>query len=175
MTRQIALLRGINVGGANKLPMKELTALLHDIGCKNVRTYIQSGNVVFEGKARGAEITTALQERFGFSPQCFVLSAAALCKAAANCPFSAQAEADPKSVHLYLLENAPDKGAGEAFNAVKTPPEAFAFAKGVMYLHSPKGLSASKIADKADRILKTKTTARNWNTICALIELAGKA
>ena len=61
MTRQIALLRGINVGGANKLPMKELTALLHDIGCKHVRTYMQSGNVVFEGKARGAEINQAKQ------------------------------------------------------------------------------------------------------------------
>ncbi len=174
MTRKIALLRGVNVGGNNKLPMKELVQLLEGMGCENVRTYIQSGNAVFDGKATGPEIAQAISKRFGFEPHTFILTAAALKKAAAACPYRKQAETEPKSVHLFFLDGAPDKDAEAALAEIKTAPEKFTFGKGVLYLHTPKGLASSKIAEKADRILKTKITARNWNTVCALIELAGQ-
>ncbi|WP_428410135.1 DUF1697 domain-containing protein [Hyphococcus sp.] len=174
MTQKIALLRGVNVGGHNKLPMKELAKLLEGMGCENVRTYIQSGNVVYDGKTKGPEIAAAIKKKFGFEPHTFVMTAAALKKAAAACPYQKQAKAEPKSVHLFFLDGAPDKGAETGLAEVKTAPEEFVLAKSVLYLHTPKGLAASKIAEKADRVLKTKTTARNWNTVQALIDLAGQ-
>ncbi|PQA87115.1 DUF1697 domain-containing protein [Hyphococcus luteus] len=174
MTQKVALLRGVNVGGKNRLPMKELAAMLSDMGCKNVRTYIQSGNVVYDGTATGADIASAINKNFGFKPQTFVMTAAALKKAVASAPFQKQAQADPKSVHLLFLEGEPQKGAEAELEEIKTAAEQFVLAKGVLYLHSPKGFAVSKIAEKADRILKTKTTARNWKTIEALIDLTGR-
>jgi uncharacterized protein (DUF1697 family) len=173
MTEKIALLRGVNVGGNNKLPMKELAKLLEDMGCENVRTYIQSGNVVYDGKAKGPEIAAAIKKKFGFEPHTFVMTLAGLKKAAAACPYAKEAKAEPKSVHLFFLDGAPDKDAEAGLACVKTAPEEFALAKGVLYLHSPKGLAASKIAEKVDRVLNVKTTARNWNTVEALIKLSG--
>jgi uncharacterized protein (DUF1697 family) len=175
MSRKIALLRGVNVGGNNKLPMKELAKLLERIGCENVRTYIQSGNVVYDGAATGGEIAAAIEKKFGFAPHTFVMTAAALNKAASGCPYKQQAEAEPKSVHLFFLGAAPDKSATASFDAIKTASENYTLTKTVLYLHTPEGLLASKIAEKVDRILKTKTTARNWNTVRKLIELAKEA
>jgi len=175
MTQKIALFRGVNVGGHNRLPMKELARILEANGCKNVRTYIQSGNVVYEGTASDAAIGAAIETNFGFCPQMFILTACALKKIAADCPYQKQAKKDPKSVHLSFLESAPPKNAAEEFDKIKTSAEEFSIIGKVLYLHSPKGLSASKIAEKADRILKVKTTSRNWNTIEALLDLCNKA
>ena len=175
MTQKIALLRGVNVGGNNRLPMKELVTLLEKIGCTNVRTYIQSGNVVYDGDASGEDIAAAVKKKYGFAPQTFVMTAAALKKAASACPYKAQAEKEPKHVHLFFLDGAPDKGAAAGFDAIKTPAEEYKLAKTVLYIHTAEGLLASKVAEKAEKFLKVKTTARNWNTVCALIELAKEA
>lgn len=175
MTQKIALLRGVNVGGHNKLPMKELVTLLEKIGCTKVRTYIQSGNVVYDGAASGEEIAAAIEKKFGFAPHTFVMTAAALEKAVAGCPYQAQAEKEPKHVYFFFLEGAPDKGAAAGFDAIKTPSEEYKLTKTVLYLHTPEGLLASKIAEKAGRFLKTQTTSRNWNTVRKLIELAKEA
>jgi uncharacterized protein (DUF1697 family) len=78
-------------------------------------------------------------------------------------------------VHLVFLGAAPDKSATASFDAIKTASENYTLTKTVLYLHTPEGLLASKIAEKVDRILKTKTTARNWNTVRKLIELAKEA
>lgn len=175
MTKKLALLRGINVGGNNKLPMKTLVSILEKFGCENVRTYIQSGNAVFEGDASANDIAAGIKEVAGFRPHVFVLTASALKKAAAQCPFAKEAEAAPKSVHLFFLDDAPSEEGVNALGALKSPREDFAIMAKTLYLHSPDGLSASKIADRIDRTLKTTTTARNWNTIMALLEMTGEA
>lgn len=172
MTQKIALLRGVNVGGRNKLPMKELRALLEKTGCENVRTYIQSGNIVFSGRATGDVIGAAIEKKFGFRPAVMVMTLAAFKKAAANCPFKAQADAAPKNVHLYFLQKAPPENAVADLNVVKAASEDFALEGRVMYLLTPDGLMSSKIAEKTDRILKANATARNWNTVRAILALA---
>ncbi len=175
MTRSIALLRGVNVGGHRKLPMKELSAVLETIGCRNIRTYIQSGNVVYDGNVASDQIGAAIDDKFGFNPPVFIFTAKAFVRVAEQCPFQSQADGNPKSVHIYFLATPPEKGVEATLQAVKSADEMFALEKDALYLHSPKGLSASKIAEKADRILKVDNTARNWNTVCALIALAEDA
>ncbi len=106
MNTYIALLRGINVGGNNKLPMRALTELLEEMGLQKVKTYIQSGNVVFQSEhtdlaALSQAITTAIKKNHGFAPQVFLLSLHALEAALAANPFPEGVE-DPKSLHLFL-------------------------------------------------------------------------
>ena len=103
----IALFRGINVGGRNKLPMRDLVAVLEDLGLTDVKTYIQSGNAVFHADGvDNAElsdaISAAIQERHGFAPQVLLLGISDLAEAIASNPFP-EAEADPKTLHLFFL------------------------------------------------------------------------
>ncbi|MEK7266208.1 MAG: DUF1697 domain-containing protein [Pseudomonadota bacterium] len=170
--RKIALLRGVNVGGRNKLPMKAFAAALEGLGCENVKTYIQSGNAIFDGEASAADIAGAVKKAAGFTPHVFVISAAALGKAARANPFSKEAAASGKSVHLFLLEAPPAAEAAEALGKLKHPREDFAIGGKTLYLYTPEGVAGSKIAERIDRVLGTTTTARNWNTIEALLALA---
>ncbi len=174
MTQKVALLRGVNVGGANKLPMKTFASILEKLGCENVRTYIQSGNAVFEGDASANDIAAGVRTFAGFTPHVFVLTAAALKKAAAQCPFAKEGAKAPTSVHLLFLDKVPADDDVNTLGAMKSPREDFAIMAKTLYLHSPDGLSGSRIAGKIDRTLKTTTTARNWNTIMALLDLTGE-
>jgi uncharacterized protein (DUF1697 family) len=173
--RQIVLLRGVNVGGRNKLPMKTFAGALEGLGCENVKTYIQSGNAVVDGKTSAADIGSAIKKAVGFTPQVFVISLAAFKKAAAANPFSKEAEANGKSVHLYLLDAAPNGAAVEALGEIRRPKEDFAIVGKALYLHTPDGLAGSKIGERIDRVLGVTTTARNWNTVIALMALAEDA
>ena len=171
MTMKVALLRGVNVGGRNKLPMKTLVDALESLDCRNVRTYIQSGNAVFIGAAQGPAIASEISRRVGFAPPVFVVDAKSLVKAAALCPFKDEAAASPTSVHVFFLENAPEGAAVEALGALRRGDEDFAVAGTVLYHLAPNGFAASEITARIDRVLKTKTTARNWRTVAALIAL----
>lgn len=173
MTRSIALLRGVNVGGRNKLPMRVFAAALEGLGCENVRTYIQSGNAVFDGETSAGDVAAAVKKAAGFTPHVFVMSAASLGKAARANPFAREAATNGKTVHLFLLEKPPPAEAVEALGRLKHPREDFAIGGKTLYLHTPEGLAGSKIAERIDRVLETTATARNWNTIEALLALAG--
>lgn len=172
MTRRIVLLRGVNVGGRNKLPMKSFVTALEGLGCTNIRTYIQSGNAVMDGEATANDIGAAIKKVAGFAPHVFVTTLAAFRKAAAANPFAKEAAASGKSVHLFLLDAAPSKAGVEALGALKRPREDFAVAGTALYLLTPEGVAGSKIAERVDRVLETTSTARNWNTVGKLIELA---
>lgn len=172
MTRRIALLRGVNVGGRNKLPMKDYVAALEGLGCTNVRTYIQSGNAVFDGDAAAADVAERVFALSGVRTHAFVLPATALANLAAVNPFARQAVAAPKSVLLLLLERTPQPDAVEALAALKAACEDFALAGAALFLHAPAGLSGSRLALGVDRALGTRTTARNWNTVEALIAMS---
>ncbi|HEX4347541.1 MAG TPA: DUF1697 domain-containing protein [Vicinamibacterales bacterium] len=186
MTTYIALFRGINVGGNNIIPMKDLTALVATCGHSDVKTYIQSGNVIFKsggsGKANGAgrervlakEIAAAVRKSRGFEPRVVVLSLAALRNIAAANPFP-QAVEDPKSVHVFFLAE-PAKSANiKAMEAVKTKNERFALKGDAFYVHAPEGLGRSKLGSCCERHLGVDATARNWRTVTTLIELAEAA
>ena len=176
MSTWIAFFRGINVGGNNALPMKQLVTTFEGIGFTGVRTYIQSGNVVFNcSKATAPQLVKRIGEcvsqGFGFEPRVLVLSSAELEKAAAANPFP-QADADPKSLHLFFLERTPDSADIAGLTKLKEKTEAFVIKGKVFYLHAPAGFGTSKLAVRAEKLLGTAATARNWRTVRAVIDLA---
>jgi len=176
MATWIALIRGINVGGRHKLPMAGLRAELAGAGFTGVRTYIQSGNVVFEC-ARGTADSIArrmgqlIETRFGFAPRILVLGLRELEKAASANPFP-RAAAEPKSLHLFFLATVPRAADVESLRALKSGSEDFALRGKVLYLFTPEGFGTSKLAERVERQLRVEATARNWRTVGQLIELA---
>jgi uncharacterized protein (DUF1697 family) len=175
MTIWIALLRGINVGGRNLLAMKDLASDLEDIGCTSVKTYIQSGNVVFENSkakpSRLAElIGQTILDRHGFQPKVLLLSANDLEKAVTQNPFPG-ATAEPKSLHLFFLSQQPDPARFEALEAIRANNEAYLVKGNILYLHAPPGVGNSKLAARLEARLKVDATARNWRTVNKLWEL----
>ncbi len=176
MSTWIALFRGINVGGRNVVPMKELVHDLRSLGLEDVRTYIQSGNAVFraaDGDAAelGATIAVKVEESHGFRPQVLVLSAGELEDAIRSNPFP-EAEAEPKTLHLFFLASPPPAPDLDALAAIRSPSERFELTDRVFYLHAPDGIGRSKLAAKAERLLGVAVTARNWRTVGKLLEMA---
>lgn len=170
MTKKIALLRAINVGGHGKLPMAELRSILSELGATNIETYIQSGNAVFNGTLTGPQISNAIENAKGFRRPCFVLTATTLKTLAAQSPFKA-AETEPKSLHLFFLLE-PSQVDPAELTAAKSNQEQFVLTNQVLYLHSPGGLSASKLATNLDHRLGVITTGRNWATITKLLAMS---
>ena len=175
MRNFLALFRGINVGGRNIVPMKELASLLEDLGLENVRTYIQSGNVVFESgdtadTGLGAALQDAIEERFGFRPELILLTGAEIEQAVADNPYP-EADAAPSTVHLTFLSKEPSDPDLDALEAVRAPSERFALEGRVFYLHAPDGIGRSKLATKVERALGVPCTSRNWRTVRKLQEM----
>lgn len=175
MQTKIALFRGINVGGKNTLKMKDLVRLLEDLGASNVRTYIQSGNVVFDypetPEQLDQKISLAIQKHFGFSPQVLFLNPEDLNTAMQNNPFP-EAESIPKTLHLGFLAYKPENPRLEDLQGIKAPSEAFVLKGKVFYLYAPDGVGRSKLAANMERLLGVSMTARNWNTVYKIYELA---
>ena len=176
MNRWIALFRGINVGGRNILPMKMLATDLAELKLQNIKTYIQSGNVIFDSKAKNASslansIRSNVELKHGFAPQVFVLSLEDLQQAIDENPFP-EAISDAKSLHFFFLERAATKANIEALDAAKTSTENYRMTDGVFYLHAPDGIGRSKLASTAEKHLGVAATARNYRTVEKLLELA---
>lgn len=173
MNTYIALFRGINVGGNHILPMKELVSMLEGLGLKNVRTYIQSGNAVFQSKAANTaqlstKISAAIQKSHGFAPQVFLLGASALRETIKANPFP---EAEGSTLHFNFLDDvppAPDNSGIEKFRAAS---ERYKLIGNVFYLHAPDGIGRSKLAAKLERLLGVPMTSRNWNTVRKLMDM----
>ena len=179
MKTYIALFRGINVGGNNMLPMKALKALLEKNGCQEVRTYIQTGNVILSSSISDAaklakQLTAAVSKSHGFEPRVIHLTRAELERAAAANPFPGAAE-NPQSVHLFFLDGLPKNPDLKTLEALKTKTESFALKDRVLYLHTPDGLGRSKMAARAATCLGVQATARNWRTVTTLLEMMGGA
>ncbi len=178
METWIALLRGVNVVGRNKLPMKLLAAELEAIGLSGVKTYIQSGNVVFRcpsarAKKIAAEISAAIAAKFGFKPHVAVISAKGLAAAAAANPFPESAtELDGRTLHFFFLAKSPAAIDQARLEAVRRQSERWQIKGAFFYLHAPDGFGDSKLAAQVERILGVTATARNWRTVRALLDLA---
>ena len=179
MNTYIALLRGVNVGGNNKLPMRELVLLLENLGLHNVKTYIQSGNVVFQSEQTDRDrlsqaITAAIRQGFGFAPYVFILDKETLAAAIEANPFP-EGAAEPKSLHLFFLDGSPQRYDGEALDRVKAADERYALIGQVFYLHAPSGIGRSKLAETAGKGWAVNITARNWRTVSEVMALAREA
>lgn len=176
MKTYLALFRGINVGGNSILPMKELRSILEKLGSENVRTYIQSGNAVFQHKAGSAsllanKISTAVQESHGFKPHVLLRESNDLEKAIAANPFP-EAEKDPKSLHVYFLDASPKSPDLKTLESLKKDTERFSLKGNLFYLHAPDGVGRSKLAARVEKALGVAATARNWRTVCEIRDLA---
>jgi uncharacterized protein (DUF1697 family) len=175
MKTYIALFRGINVGGRNMLPMKELKPMLERNGCLDVQTYIQSGNVVFRSAMSDVarlskRLTTAISKSHGFEPHVLMLTRAELERAAAANPFPEAGE-HPQSLHLFFLAERPKKPDLKACEGLKIQSERFELKGSVLYLHTPDGFGTSKLAAHAEKFLGVPATARNWRTVVTLLEM----
>jgi uncharacterized protein (DUF1697 family) len=182
MTTYAALLRGINVGGAKKVPMAELRTLMEGLGHDSVRTYLQSGQAAFtsdhgDEESLAAEFTAAIERHFGFSVDVIVRDHAYLAAIADNCPYPA-AELEGKQLHVTYFS---EPVGADRFAAVDQPaflPEEFKLGDRALYLYTPNGLGRSKLAEQLAKPRVNKgliATTRNWNTVVKLVELTGAA
>ena len=168
----VALLRGINVGGNNKLPMKDLASLFAKAGCSDVQTYIQSGNVVFGARAKAAEgiasvITNDIEKRFGFSVPVIVRSAQQISTAIEANPFLKE-NLNEDFLHVVFLKDAPVG----TLDKDRSPADRFVVQGSEIHLYLPKGVAGTKLTNAYfDSQLKTVSTQRNWRTVLKLREL----
>ena len=176
MGRNIALLRGINVGGRTSIPMAELRALCESLGWKEVQTYIQSGNVVFDVKGAAASLEAQLEEaverKFGIAIPVLVRSAGAWHALVAANPFHEAAEAEPNRVMLSLSKRPPAAGAAAAIQERARNGERVEDSGGTLWIHYPGGAGTSKLTPALlDRLAGSPVTARNWRTVVKLAEM----
>jgi len=173
----IALLRGINVGGKNKLPMKDLAALFREAGCEDVRTYIQSGNVLYRVGDTPADaipslISASIEDRFGYRIPVVTRTAADLRAIVEANPFAESGAAADKLLVLFLAD-APSPEQVEALDPNRSPGDEYAVVGREVYLHCPNGFARSKLTNSYfDSALSTTSTGRNWRTVGKLLERA---
>jgi uncharacterized protein (DUF1697 family) len=175
----VALLRGINVGGKNKLPMKELAAMFSAAGCEGVVTYIQSGNVVFKARPAvaakvPAAVASAILARRGYRIPVVARSADEVRDVAARNPFLAAGH-DPGTLHVAFLADKPKPAAVASLDAGRSPPDEFVVRGREIYLRLPHGVAPSKLTNAYfDSALGTTSTMRNWRTVLRLLELVDR-
>ncbi len=178
MPSAIALIRGINVGGKNSLPMGLLRDLCEGIGLKDVRTYIQSGNIVFEAAKKDlARVADSLEEAIeadrGFRPSVVTRSRDELTATIEANPFAARAKSDPTRLLVLLLKAKPVPGASETLNGIKRGPEQLRLIGRELFIDFPDGIGKSKLSLAAvERALGVPATGRNWNTVLKLLAIA---
>lgn len=175
MTTYVALLRGINVGGKHSLPMQALRDILAALGCEDAKTYIQSGNAVFnfdkDSRKLATEITAAIEMAVGFAPSVQLLKREDFQSILDANPFP-NAVAEPKSLHIAFLAETPTAPDLAAIAALQSATEETHLTDGAFFLHAPDGIGRSKLAAKLDKCLGVETTGRNWRSATAIADLA---
>ncbi|MFF7762615.1 DUF1697 domain-containing protein [Streptomyces griseorubiginosus] len=179
-TTYAALLRGINVGGSRKVPMADLRTLMEGLGHSGVRSYLQSGQAVFtadhgDEESLAAELTDAIEKRFGFAVDVIVRDHAYLKAIADNCPFPA-AELEGKQLHVTYFSAPVDADRFAEIDQAAYLPEEFRLGDRALYLYVPDGLGRSKLAEHLSKPRLNKgviATSRNWNTVVKLVEMTG--
>ena len=170
MTRYVALLRAVNVGGTGAMPMAELKALCIKAGFTLVQTYIASGNVLFDSKAGPAKVQAELESRLlayaGKPVGVLLRSAAEMAAVLKDNPF---AKADPRLTHAFFLDQAPPADALEQVSG--RAKEELRLGKREIYVFYPDGMGRSKLKIQAAR----QGTARNMNTVAKLAQLAAQS
>jgi uncharacterized protein (DUF1697 family) len=173
----IALLRGINVGGRNMVPMPELRALCAGLGWREVQTYIQSGNLLFRAGGQGAgletELERAIERRFGFAISVVVRAADAWPAYVEANPFREVSESAPNLVMLALSKAPPKRDAAERLAERAAAGERVVRVGDALWIHFGGGVARSKLAPSLlDRFVGSPVTTRNWRTVLKLDELA---
>jgi uncharacterized protein (DUF1697 family) len=177
MTTYVALLRGINVGGRKRVPMQTLRDLLTGMGCEDVRTHLNSGNAVFShpdggAEALAAELEQAIARELGLSVSCLVRSGRDIRRVVDGNPFIGR-DVDPSRFLVTFLAGPADPAAVADLDPAAYAPEEFVLGAWELYLHCANGIRDSKLAKVlTERRLGTVGTARNWNTVTKLADMA---
>jgi len=172
----VALLRGINVGGKNKLPMRDLAAMFTEIGCTDVQTYIQSGNVVCSaapGRAKELPdlVSRRMADRFGYRVPVVLRTADEFRRVAAGNPFL-KAGADAALLHVAFLADLPAPRDVAALDPKRSPGDSFKVRGREIYLCLRSGVAGTKLTNAYfDSKLGTTSTLRNWRTVLKLTEI----
>jgi len=174
-TVYIILFRG--VGGATQLPTAPLRAALTEAGFKNVATYINSGNAIVRTRLAREKvistIATICSKEFKFDKDIYAVSRTEWAELIENKPFAK--DVGGKSLHAAVLAKQPDKEKLEALRAFAEGGEAIEVVGKIAYLHTPEGFGTSKFAARFDKGIGVPNTARNWNSVLKLMQLADKA
>jgi uncharacterized protein (DUF1697 family) len=173
---RILLLRGINIGPHKRVSMPDLRALLAEAGLEDVRTYVQSGNVVVSSDAPPAELAAEAERliagRFGFEVDVIARSDEELAEVVARNPL-ADVAVNPKRYQVSFLEAELEPAALDRIDALRAEPERLVAIGRELYAWHPDGIGRSKLWNKlAGTGLGVRATARNWTTVTALAEMA---
>ncbi len=176
MDTWVALLRGVNVSGVNRLPMAGFRDMLAGLGLVSPKTYVQSGNVVFRSGLTAAALSDRIADGvlagFGFRPPVFVLSQAQFQAALTANPFP-KAVDEPTHLHGFFMDRALPDATMAFLKSVAVPGEDYAIRGRVLWLYLPHGLGRSKLAARVTA-LPIGITARNYRSIAAIAEMAAK-
>lgn len=177
MQTYIAILRGINVSGKNKIAMKELKTMLDGAGYKNVETYIQSGNVVFgydgvDENTLAQQISKLIKNTFGLDVPVLVRTVADVEQTYANNPFLNKAGIDAEKLHITFLADVPTQENIAKANTYSYQPDEFIISERNVYVHCPQSYGNTKLTNTFfENKLKTTATTRNLKTVAKLIEM----
>jgi uncharacterized protein (DUF1697 family) len=176
MTVFVAMLRGVNVGG-NSLKMDWLREACEGIGLGDVRTYVQSGNIVFSSGASAAKLGPALKKLIDAQTRLpvtvVIRSAPEMAKIVAGNPFARQKGVDLAKLHVTFLGKAPVKPAREKLDALAGTRDEYRLAGQEIYLHCPVSYGQTRLSNTAiEKALAIGATTRNWNTVTTLCEMA---
>ena len=177
MPVMIALLRGINLAGRNRVKMDELRKLCESQKFRNVQTLIQSGNIVFGTEEKDVvkltkKLEEAIERKFGFHADVVVRTTRELRDAIARSPFASRNGLEPGKLIVTFLACDLAKEKCDGILSIKAGQEEVKFGKRELYIYYPDGMGKSKLVPALDRVLERTGTARNWNTVTKLLEMA---
>lgn len=174
----ISMLRGVNVGPHNRIKMDALRALYQSLKLEDPRTYVQSGNVVFRTKEKNApalanKIQAAIEKKLGCCPEVVLRTSEEMRKAIAANPFPERVKEEPGKVLVTFLAAVPPSDAAANLAALKKYPEELHLKGREMYIYFPNGAGKSKLPwSQVEKLLKVTGTARNWNSVLAILAIA---
>jgi len=171
----IALLRAINVGGRNKVPMADLRKMFEALGFASVQTLLQTGNVAFAGKATEAQLEAELKKRLDVDTEFFLRTESEWSKIISANPYPEMAGTDPGHLVVMFMKTAPTAAAVKGLEAAIKGRETVKAVGKQLYASYPDGIGRSKLTVKViEKHLGCQGTGRNWNTVLKLAELAAR-
>jgi uncharacterized protein (DUF1697 family) len=176
----ISMLRGVNLGPYNRIKMEALRELYSSLRLRDPQTYVQSGNVIFGTEETNLyqlakRIEKAIEREFGFQSDVILRTTAELRRVIARNPFAKRKGIEPRKFLVNFLAREPGADACEALRSLKSEPEEVFIDGRELYIYYPNGMARPKLSwPTIDRILRTRGTGRNWNSVTKLLELAEK-
>ena len=180
MPVMIAMLRGVNVGGHNKIRMEALRALCTKLKLRDACTYVQSGNVIFRTDERdlaslAKRLQNAIEHDFSFRPDIVLRTSAELRDVIARNPFAKRRDIEPSRLLVTFLASVPGPEARDKAAKIKTEPEELRMERREVYIYFPNGMARPKMSwPTIERTLQTSGTGRNWNSVTKMLEIAEK-